>query len=223
MKSSKRKQARRGHKRGNKSSSLTRSAPETKVWNLRAQQMPEFNNTLKRDNSVHRFIQLIDGGLVFQTSTAGPTFYAKFFQLADLAQQSTFTALFDQYRIDEIELWFQPVTVGSNPPASDVNWYSVIDYDDAATPSGLGQLQQYTNVLMTTLSSGHYVRFKPHVATAVYNGTFAGFANSKAPWIDAASSSVQHYGFKAGCNTTAAPVVNFNLTMRYHISCRNLF
>jgi len=185
--------------------------------------MPEFNNTLKKDNSVHRFIQTIDAGTVFTTSTVGPTFYSKFFQLADIAQQTSFTALFDQYRIDEIELWFQPQVSITNNAATFVNFYSVIDYDDAAVPTGLGQLQQYTNVMVTPISQGHYVRFKPHIAIAAYQGAFSGFENKGPCWIDAASPSVQHYGFKAGCNTTASPIINFNLIIRYHFSMRNLF
>jgi len=208
-------------RRRQQGSSLTKSAPETKVWSLPSQPMPEFNNTLKKDNNVHRFIQTLDFGSVFTTSTTLPTFYARSFTFNDIQQVSSFTSLFDQYNIEELEVWLVPQqssTVATNNPT----WYSVVDYDDAATPSALGSLQQYTNVITTPLSNGHYIRFRPHVAQSLYSGAFTSFGNMKAPWIDSGSPSVQHYGIKVGVNVTPS-TININLLVRIHFRTRNVF
>jgi len=184
--------------------------------------MPAFNNTLKRDNIVHNFIQTIDLGAVLTTNNAATTFFAKNFSFSDIQQVASFQALFDQYRISEVELWIQPVNNSATVATSGPTWYSVVDYDDSATPTSLASLQQYTNVITTPLNNGHYVRFKPHVAEALYGGAFTAFGNIHAPWIDSASPGVQHYGFKMGVNVTPT-VVTFNMVMRYHFQCRNTF
>jgi len=203
-------------------SSLTSNRPTTRTWNTAMSPMPCFNNTLKKDNSVHNFIQTIDLGNVLTTNNAATTFFAKFFAFSDIQQVSSFQALFDQYRIVEVELWIEPANNTATVATAGPNWYSVVDYDDAATPSALAALQQYTNVITTPLNNGHYVRFRPHVAKALYGGAFTAFGNELSPWIDSASAGVQHYGFKMGCNVTPT-VVTFSMMMRYHFQTRNVF
>jgi len=202
-------------------SALTARTPTTKVWQIQAQQMPAFNNTLKKDNSAHHFIQTQDYGTILTTSNTVPTFTSKSFTFNDVQQVASFQALFDQYRIDEVEAWIAPVKA-SAADGNNANWYSVVDYDDAATPTGLGSLQQYTNVITTPMTNGHYIRFKPHVAESLYSGTFTSFGNIKAPWIDSASPGVQHYGLKMGFNVTPTALA-INLIVRLHFSCRNTF
>jgi len=212
----------RTHSGARGGSSLTARGSTTRTWNVAMNPMPAFNNTLKRDNMVHNFIQTIDLGQILTTNNAVPTFFARNFSFNDLQQVASFQALFDQYRITEVELWAQPINNSATVATSGPTWYSVVDYDDSATPSSLAALQQYTNVITTPLNNGHYVRFKPHVAEALYGGAFTAFGNITAPWIDSASPGVQHYGFKMGVNVTP-PTVNFNMVIRLHFQCRNTF
>lgn len=202
-------------------SSLTERGTATAVWNTYSQQFPHYNNTLKKDNAVHRFIQSLDFGAVLTTSTTLPTFYARSFTFNDVQQVSSFTAVFDQYRIDELELWLYP-DVSNSASTTNPTYYSAIDYDDANAPTALGSLQQYTNVIETTMNNGHYMRFRPHVAIAAYSGAFTSFMNQKSNWIDSGSPGVQHYGIKAGFNITGS-TVNIRLMCRIHFSCRNVF
>lgn len=203
------------------SSSLTLRPTGSQTWQSQAQPWPAFNNTLKKDNSEHHFIQTNDLGVVVTTSTTVPVFYARSFTYTDVNQVTSFTAIFDQYRIDEVEVWMVPnlsATTNNSPSL----WYSVVDYDDAVAPTMLATLQQYTNVIMTPMSNGHYVRFKPHCAEAVYAGAFTSYGNILAPWIDSTSSSVQHYGFKAGFNSTPN-AYGVQMVIRFHFSCRNVY
>jgi hypothetical protein len=184
--------------------------------------MPGFNNTLKKDNSVHRFIQTTDLGAVFATSAVLPTFYARSFAYTDVIQYTSYQALFDQYKIDEIEIWMQAGQAGNNNANTYPTWYSAIDYDSDSAASALSTLQQYTNVITTPLTQGHYFRFKPHVAEALYSGAFTSYGNIKSPWIDSASPGVKHYGFTVGVNVTPA-AVQMNMVIRLHFSTRNVF
>lgn len=106
--------------------------------------------------------------------------------------------------------------------------YTVTDYDDDTTPSvaSSNALQQYTNMMMGPPNNGHYRKWKPHVAEALYGGgAFTSYGNIKAPWIDMASPSVKHYGFKAFVSTASntGTVQPFDMTFRMHFECRNVF
>jgi hypothetical protein len=207
-------------------SSLTLSKPTSKMWNANSQQWPMFNNTLKKDNQVHNFIQFIDLGGVYTSSAAGATGYARCFYFTDVLQYASFSTLFDQYRITEIEIWWNPGVISNSTNLGVTNYmYTVTDYDDDATPSGPPILQQYTNVMMGSGVMGHYRRWKPHVADALYSGAFTSYGNLPAPWIDVASPGVKHYGFKAassGAGTTANQIP-WSLSVRIHFQCRNVF
>jgi hypothetical protein len=214
----------RGSSQGNQGkSSLTAQGTDTRLWNVNAQPWPGFHNTLKKDNSVHRFIQMVDFGVVLTASTIAIAGYGVSFKLTNLPQQTTFTALFDQYRIDEIELWFEPQVIDVVLTTAPAKIYSAIDYDDAGTPSSINAMMQYTNCNIGSASQGHYVRFRPHVAIAAYgSGAFSSYSNRSAMWIDAGSPSVEHYGFKA---VIPIGTVGYSVTLnaRFHVSCRNVF
>jgi len=208
-------------------SSLDGPATNSRTWNIMSQTMPMFNNTLKKDNSVHKFIQTTDLTTVFTSSTTNPVGYARSFTFADLAQYTSFSTIFDQYKITDIEVWLSPGFTNSSSftPGTSGYLYTVTDYDDDTTPSSVTNLQQYTNCIMTPGFMGHYRRWKPHVAEALYSGAFSSYGNISAPWIDIASNSVKHYGFKAMVAPAAssATVVSYQLTMRLHFECRNVF
>jgi len=224
-KSSRVHRARKGNKRNagrSQSSSLNARPTGSKTWNVAASPMPMFNNTPKKDNSVHNFIQTVDLGTVLSTSNTVPTFFARAFTYNDLQQVASFQALFDQYRFKEVELWIQVTNNTASIASAGPVWYSVIDYDDATAPTGLASLQQYTNVITTPINQGHYVRFRPHVAEALYGGAFTAFGNIPAPWIDSASPGVQHYGIKIGFNVTPS-AVTVGMIMRFHFQTRNVF
>jgi len=204
-------------------SSLVGKATLSHQWIMGTQPFPMFNNTLKRDNTVHRFIQFVDKGVYQNLSTSISNFGAMSFTFGDLGQVASFQNIFDQYRIDEIELWaFIPTNAQLTSTNSNVStmFYSVVDYDDANVPSSFAALQQYTNVNVSTLNSGRYVRFKPH--TAISNPTSGNF-NVRGMWIDSNSSATPHFGFKYGIPAVPQSGSTLNYWVRYHFSCRNVF
>jgi len=211
-------------------SSLEGPSTDGRLWNVTSQTWPAFNNTLKKDNNIHRFIQTSELGTVLTGSSSINVAYARSFTFSDVTQASSFSAIFDQYRITQIEIWFSPGmqapgSTGAGGVSADI--YSVVDYDDDTTPSvsSASALLQYTNLQKGPFNNGHYVKFRPHVAEALYGGAFTAFGNKVSPWIDMASPGVKHYGFKAFVSTAAssAVVLPYELTFRMHFECRNVY
>jgi len=221
-KNSKRKGQPRPMKRGKEFSGLVARSSTSVQWTLSNQPFPAFHNTLKKDNGIHRFIQFVDKGVFQNLSNSIPNFGAIAFNWNDLGQVSSFQNIFDQYRIDEVEVWlFSPQTTSTSPASNNAMFYSVVDYDDANVPSSFAALQQYTNVNVSTLNDGHYLRFVPHLGITA--GAGAGVGNVRRLWLDSANSNVPHFGVKYGVPALPASGLTMNYWVRYHFSCRNVF
>jgi hypothetical protein len=167
------------------------------------------------------------------TNVTSDCCYSMFFMLNDIPQSSTFTALFDQYRIRRIDVTFAPnysnVALLSSTQALTVTpnqlWYTV-DLDDASVASPLSALQEYESIKCVELGVNpepFTVSFKPHVAVAAYSGAFTSYANQPNEWIDCGSPSVQHYGIKWGTPcpvNTSFGIPSYNIICRYYIDFR---
>ena len=110
------------------------------------------------------------------------------FQLADLNQVATFTALFDQYKFTGVRVQFMPIfnENGQSGGSSAGDLYTAIDYDDANALADLNAFRQRADTRMTPSWKGTTHYFKPHVALAGYAGAFTSFANQGNQWIDCA-------------------------------------
>jgi hypothetical protein len=155
----------------------------------------------------------------FTTSGSAPTFAQSYFSLDQLDQYVSLTNVFDQYRIDMVELWMSPNGNTGTGTTGDVT--TVIDYDDATSLPSYTAGLDYPNATLTNPNTGVYRRFVPRIATAAYNGSFGGYANASPQWIDATSPNVQHYGFKC-CSDIASGATTFTLRWRLHVSFRQV-
>jgi len=201
---------------------VSKRTPYVRTWNTFASPTP-MGNTARSDNMVHHFVQTVEYGNLLTTSAGGAVFLGKSFVFSDLPQASSFTALFDQYKVDKIELWVYPTSTTANNQQTPVLWDLVIDYDDDNTPTTIAQLQNYTNCIEQSANCGAYVCFQPHVAQALYGGgVFTSFGNKPCGWIDSGSPGVRQYGIKMAC-TSAAVTYVFQVRARFHISTRNTF
>jgi hypothetical protein len=111
---------------------------------------------------------------------------------------SSLAAVFDQYRIVACEVIVRPVANMTAVNAQSKGFlHTVIDYDDGTALTSLAQAQAYENCISTPVYYAQRRCFKPRVALAAYgSGAFTSYANFEAPWIDAASPNVTHYGVK---------------------------
>lgn len=156
------------------------------------------------------------------SSTTVPVLYATYFAVSAIDQISSLAAVFDQYRILTIEWWTQPRNsesfgAGVNPGI----FATAVDYDDANSPAAAPEIYDYENALIGNGTSVHYHRWHPHAATAMYAGAFTSYGNVTSPWIDMASTTVQHYGIKASWTPTDVAFV-MDVVVRYHVQFRNV-
>jgi len=174
------------------------------------------------NESIYKFTQMV-ATATNSSNTTVAVFFTQYFTASMVDQISSLTAVFDQYRIDEIEVWFIPRIGASNEGATvDQGLFaSVVDYDDATALSTFAQALDYSNVMVTNGRDGHYRRFKPHCAIAAYSGAFTSFVNEPSPWIDAASTGVQHYGVKTAWTATDV-LYSQSIQARFHMSWRNV-
>lgn len=130
-------------------------------------------------------------------SGAATTPLAPYANLCD--QWASFSAIFDQYKIDRVCWRIRAVFERANFVAGTdyvPQIYSVVDFDDAVLLPTLAQARQYAN-LQTNLTEAFEVSIVPHVAPAVWGGAaFNGYMNVGPQWIDSASNLVPHYGLK---------------------------
>jgi hypothetical protein len=147
------------------------------------------------------------------------------YNVSALDNASALAAIFDQYRIDRIQVTFRPLNVATplvNTASSGFLApliYTAIDYDDNSAPTAVAQIRDYQ-----TCSSHLYetftLDFHPHAAATV--GGSAGM-NVTSPWIDWAYPSIPHYGVKAVIQGgTAGFEQQWTVSIVMYISNRNV-
>lgn len=134
---------------------------------------------------------------------------------------------FDQYKIEAIRFVVTPqnnaIGLVTNSTTTLVPMYLVIDYDDSATLSSVAAAESYSNCLVLHPGESCERIFKPRIALGAYNGAFAGYANVTDMWIDAASTSVQHYGIKTivpGVTAAQTTLQSWDVSIEYFIRYR---
>lgn len=179
----------------------------------------------KSESNTYTVCQEFDYGTIgaawLTTSTSTPTFASFAPSLQNIDQYSTFVALFDQYRISQIEFWLVPFASAASSSNFATGFISsVIDLDDSTSISTV-QAGDYASCLTTNVDQGHYRRFIPHVADALYSGSFSSYGNVAAPWIDTSSPSVIHYGVKVAAGATTA-IMTYGYRARAVIQFRSV-
>jgi len=197
------------------------------VWQMASQHQPAQAVSAKRDNQIYHVRQDINFGTQISSSAGGEVIYTQSFKLSDLPGSGSLVAVFDQYKIDAIEVWLIPNTntTGNSAGFDGFTVSSVIDYDDDST-SGVtsATLQQYQNCVMTSRFEGVYRKWRPHAQSSLLNNSNAlvGSGNVTSPWIDCAQPSIKHYGIKLVFNATATTSI-LSVRARYSVSFRNVF
>jgi len=149
------------------------------------------------------------------------TFSGMKFMMSQVNDASALSAVFDLYRFTKIELWLEPVgqTTAASQTYGAGSFVSVIDLDDASTPSSYADVIDFASAVVTTGTQGHYRSFQPHAAVALYSGAFTSYGSVASPWIDFASPGVEHYGVKTAWSATDTglayrPTVRFTIEVK---------
>jgi hypothetical protein len=159
-------------------------------------------------------------------SAQNPTYS---FTLSDLDSPSEFTGLFDQYRIECVAFRLMPmqnaVGLTTNSTTTCVTPYVVVDYDDSNALTSAAQARSFESCVIVPPGRACVRQFQPRVALAGYTGAFTGYANVSPPWIDAASTTVQHYGIKLyipGATAAQTQLQSWTVEREYWISFRKV-
>jgi len=158
-------------------------------------------------------VQLENYSLAFTSSTSVPVYLGKTFALSDFSYYTEYTGCFDQYQILQLEVWIEPALLMSSTVGS-VPYYSAVDTDDGNTPSSGSQVSAKQGALFSETGTGHYHRWRPQVATALYSGAFTSYGSTPSQWIDSGSPSVQHFGLKVAVPGADGVARSFYITTR---------
>lgn len=199
----------RGRKRGKRDKNVALSNDSASPWLSRPSNL-----------EVYRAVETIAPSVLMTSSATVPVYGSAQFVLANVGNSSSYTDLFDQYRIVLIEALIEPVISETITPSGDTGeWVSVVDIDDATQPNNYNDLTNYTTAVQTRGYSSHYHRWVPTIALAAYSGTFTSYASAENQWLDAASPNVAHYAIKAGTGVAIVPQA-YILTCRFHLEFR---
>jgi len=171
-------------------------------------------------NKVYNIVAAVESSAFLTSSTTLPTFANQVVNLSFFDKVSSYTNIFDQYRIVMLELTLLP---GSGTVVSGGNsgmLSTVIDYDDGTNLTTVAQALDYATCLTTDGVTRHKRTYHPHTAEAAYSGAFTSFANRSNSWIDCASNSVQYYGLKTAWSATTSIYV-YDIIVRAWIQFRN--
>ena len=174
-------------------------------------------------NMHYKYEQTVGVGSI-ASSTTLPTENNFAFTLSQLPQASTFSALYDAYRITKVELKFYPrsnVNAGNAGTNYTTTFHTAIDYDDVSNLGSLNSLLQY-QTLKSFQSTKYCTRtVVPRVADSVYiSGVSTGYAENKSnQWLDCASDTVPHYGIRTWLGDVGglAGAVTFDVFAKFHI------
>lgn len=162
---------------------------------------------------------------VLSSSTTVPSYYSAAFYLSDLAEVTSFTTLFDQYRFDYVQVNLLPLnqppqaftaTLGAPP------LLIAIDYDDAVTPPSLATLYNFENMQALACGQSRRFKFTPHSTVYEYNGAISiPSGNVTKQWHDCSQTAIPHFGVKYAFQTYA-DITAFQVWYTYGISFKNI-
>jgi len=181
-------------------------------------------------NTTYKFVQLVvnynngTSANPWCTQGAADTFGGLVFLLNDLPQASTFTALYDQYMIDWVEVSFLPCYSMTQAGAAMGRGRLIVtpDMDNAVAATSFNQIRQYNSAIEVEAYKPIIMGFKPRIAVSAYLGASVGYANQTS-WIDCGYPSTNHYGAKWGLSAysvSTAPMA-YDLRIKYFIKFRN--
>jgi hypothetical protein len=209
----------RGNRKGRKPGRLVREDQIVSVLFDTFGRRPQPTNGLSLEQSVRVELQISQVNYLTSLTTQGASAYSTAaFTISQFLGATSLLSVFDQYRIEQLECWVE--ANAPNSTASLPELTSCVDLDDANVPTSLGSIQDHMGAIVSCLPSGHYHKWKPHIAIAAYSGTFTSYSNAASQWIDSASPNVQHFGLKLALTSSSTTAMSVNLVTRAVVTFR---
>lgn len=170
---------------------------------------------------------------LFPGTTGVDKFGSKSFSLDQISDYTSYTAIFDQWRIVGIQMSF--VARKNVSDQDDTTQYAqwalfTVDHDDDTAPTTMDSLKGYASC-----KQWHFLKtpvfkifVRPTVTNAVFaSGAFTGYSIGKggyqAPWIDCNNPDVKSYGVKWGFPAMGGVTANTyscDILIKYYIQFR---
>ncbi len=188
-------------------------------------------------------LQVVNGGnCVIHTGLSGDiivsqqladTAFVLAFGLQDLLQASSFTGVWDQYRIEKIKAMFVATasevtysTTATAPPAVPP-LAIVVDYDDSTVLGSMAAALNYDNIQLLAPYQSCSVEIIPKFAPTVWNSGVASGFSTKASideWIDVASPAIPFFGIKGYVSADASSTghQSWRVYVEYVVSFKNI-
>lgn len=205
---------RHGHRPKSKVALLVRGL--TVLTKMYSQAIPRPMPRLTHQDAQSLIVNLtIPPATFLLSSVTVPTFNAQSFALASCPGAGEYTALFDDYKILQLECWIDVVgTTGSNTVVGDA--VVCVDRDDATVPVSYSSVANHQSAVQMAGQNGCYFRFVPYMALAAFSGTFTSYTSTPPEWLDCASPGVAHYGLKIAA-LAMNPAIIYQVTSRLTI------
>jgi len=148
-------------------------------------------------------------------SNSAPTYLNVAFTLSLFSAATNISSYFDQYCFYALALRITTPAVPSGGTDGFGTLVTCFDYDNVNAISYQSLLDYASADESSFIGGKSYERFlKPVVANELYTGSVAGAYGMLRAWVDQASSTIPHYGFRAGWqgNTYASLTYNFHVT-----------
>lgn len=158
------------------------------------------SKSLTNNTYIYPFRQIVSNtAIVSSTTLVVSTSFV--FKLSDLPQYTTFTSMFDTYRILSVNIKFIPRTnidAGVNGNAYSTTMFYAIDYDDINVLGTISALQEFGGCKAISSHKTFSVTIHPKVARTIFQGgVSSAYEEPKSGvWIDAAYPNVEHYGLR---------------------------
>jgi len=230
---------------------MPRGKSSPKTYRPRQRSRRNTNNSASSSASVDRIDRTTNGGELINLSRTNPggihhfsqatntvnllqqggsnSFYAIGFQLNQLDQYTTYQALFDEYRLDRVEITFFPAyranSVALAPTSLIPLIYIVSDYDDSVLPTTISQLREYESCVIRDDSRAFTISIVPRTNISLASGATSGQSPSANLWVDMTQSNVPFYGIKIGIQGAPSGTTSlqeWQMSPRYYLSCRNV-
>lgn len=212
-----------------RSSALRRKVLNARARRLRSRRYGRLMRGLRvapRPNT-YSFKRQIFYENLFIIPTGAPLGYAFQQQFGQLPGFTDFTNLYDQYLIKKIVVKIIPKisqhnlasTTTGNSDLPQV--HSVVDYDDATTPTSLNTLIEYQSHKMTR---GNQIHTRVIVPKVELNADSAVSAPKAYQWLDCDSTAINHRGIKVWFNApnSANTSVYYDMLVKVYFSMRNV-
>lgn len=182
---------------------------------------------------VHYFTRFQNGGTISTTASVANTYGVIYWELAAVPGYAEFTAMYDFYKINAVQVRFIPLTNVSSymqitTDAAVVNYYNrlitCIDYNDRQVPTTLDQIRQYSNCKVTPNSITHKRFLHPRPTIAIDedsgSGSVYNVGQTGNVWISTVANQTEWYGIKYGIEHDATAAIQdiYKLEFKIYLS-----